>query len=282
MMSLTPPPSPPADLQPSELGTKDYWDEHFFHQRTNFIEANTADLCDDDASATSHDGTINWFAEYNAENKVLRFLDQLAHEGLLHKTPMDPAMPPDECLSLTKFLDLGTGNGHVLFALRDKGWKGPMLGVDYSEQSIELACLKEMARNPERLPGGPLEVDFKQWDIINEPYEPLKSTYVSGFDVVLDKGTFDAISLSDAVDDRGRRVYLRYREKVEPLISEGGFFLITSCNWTKSELTRLFESDQLKYHDSISYPSFTFGGVQGEAISSICFIKRSSRGDEPQ
>ena len=39
----------------------------------------------------------------------------------------------------TSFLDLGTGNGQMLFELRDEGWQGEMLGVDYSEGSVELA-----------------------------------------------------------------------------------------------------------------------------------------------
>jgi len=42
-------------------------------------------------------------------------------------------------------LDLGTGNGHFLMRLREgegdgeEGWGGRLLGVDYSEKSVEFA-----------------------------------------------------------------------------------------------------------------------------------------------
>lgn len=60
-----------------------------------------------------------------------------------------------------------------------------------------------------------------------------------GFDVVLDKGTFDAISLSDETrESDGRRVYEGYADSVAAVIKSGGLLVVTSCNWTEEELKR--------------------------------------------
>ncbi|CAI4218012.1 unnamed protein product [Parascedosporium putredinis] len=82
----------------------------------------------------------------------------------------------------------------------------------------------------------------------------------AGWDVVLDKGTFDAICLSDQLDDRGRRICEGYKEKVPTLVRPGGLFVVTSCNWTEEELRAW---------------AFTFGGAKGQTISTLCFRRRS-------
>ena len=38
-----------------------------------------------------------------------------------------------------RLLDVGTGNGALLFKLAKKGFKGELLGIDYSEFSIKLS-----------------------------------------------------------------------------------------------------------------------------------------------
>jgi len=65
---------------------------------------------------------------------MVDFLEEYSDEAQLYKdNSKDHGMPA------TTFLDVGTGNGHLLFALRDAGWEGYMLGVDYSAASIRLA-----------------------------------------------------------------------------------------------------------------------------------------------
>lgn len=63
------------------------------------------------------------------------------------------------------------------------------------------------------------------------------SAELSGFDICIDKGTFDAISLdpSDAVGKQ--KLYVGSLCRV---LKPEGFFLITSCNWTKEELLNEF------------------------------------------
>jgi len=127
----------------------------------------------------------------------------------------------------SSFLDVGTGNGHFLFELRDTYTGGRMLGVDYSEKSIELAV--DIAK--ERGLDG--DIDFVCADVVRG--DPMKWAGEL-FDVVLDKGTFDAISLSDELLEDGRKLAEGYTETIAQIVKPGKWFIITSCNWTEDEL----------------------------------------------
>jgi SAM-dependent methyltransferase len=154
-------------------------------------------------------------------------------------------------------------------------WTGKMLGVDYSEKSVEFA--NRIAADKGL---GNSEIDFIHFDILtSSPSSILTSAQSSGWDVVLDKGTFDAISLSQEVDVRGRRICEGYREKVVGLMRIGGLFLVTSCNWTPEELRKWFEGEgeggRLCVVGEIAYRSFRFGGEVGQTIGSVCFRRES-------
>ncbi|KNB08708.1 hypothetical protein FOXG_09469 [Fusarium oxysporum f. sp. lycopersici 4287] len=239
----------PQHLEPSKLGTKQYWDDLY----TNEITNHTADPSDI--------GTV-WFDDSDAEAKILEFLD-----GLL-----DPSDPDSPVLShdTTTFLDLGCGNGSLLFSLREEDWSARALGVDYSPQSIALA--RQIATTKDDLEK---PVEFEEWDLIAGPYSPvLNGEQTEGWDVVLDKGTFDAISLSDEKDAQGRRLCECYRERVLPLVRKGGVFLVTSCNWTETELRGWFEKtseEGFQVVGRVEYRSFSFGGHKGQTISTLCF-----------
>ena len=155
------------------------------------------------------------------------------------------------------------------------GWGGRMLGVDYSERSVEFA--KRIAQDKGF--GEGTEVEFRWWDIMSQSPAGvvLEGKNENGWDVVLDKGTFDAISLSEEKDESGRRICEGYKERVVPLIRERGIFLVTSCNWTEEELSAWFAGGELEYVDKIQYKSFSFGGRKGQTISSVCFRKRGDR-----
>jgi hypothetical protein len=105
-----------------------------------------------------------------------------------------------------------------------------------------------------------------------------------GWDLVLDKGTFDAISLSGERDGQGRRICEGYGARVLQLLRTGGLFLVTSCNWTEAELKEWFDGKtwaeagtetgaRLRLAGRIAYPVFSFGGVKGQTISTLCFEK---------
>jgi SAM-dependent methyltransferase len=193
----------------------------------------------------------------------------------------------------TTFLDLGCGNGSLLLALREAGWKGQCLGVDYSPQSValakQIAAAEEEGQSDDDEEGGnAVPLEFQEWDIIAGDYAPvLKPTPADGgagesqgWDVVLDKGTFDAISLSSEVDTQGRRLFESYHERVLPLVKPGtGLFILTSCNWTEEELRSWFvttseQGDGFEVASRVEYKSFSFGGVKGQTISTLCFRRR--------
>ena len=161
-----------------------------------------------------------------------------------------------------------------------------MVGVDYSAGSVELcrrlAIAKGIPLISEETGEGEKEgtVEFTEWDILRSTPPP--SWTNSGFDVVFDKGTFDAISLSAETDERGKRVCEGYRARVERLVKKGGVVVVTSCNWTEEELVGWFEGGGgdgdgeggLEVCGRVVYPVFRFGGVEGQSVQSVVFRKR--------
>jgi EEF1A lysine methyltransferase 2 len=188
-------------------------------------------------------------------------------------------------------LDLGTGNGSTLFKLRLSGnFTGPMLGVDYSPQSILLArsLAKRYASIDPR--NQCANVQFEVLDLIHsdpatQPWWP-----GGGFDLVLDKGTFDAISLSSETitfpASTQYRVCELYPGKVLKMVKPGGFLLVTSCNWTEEEVVHWFTGSEgfpgsvesvgkLEVWGKVKYPKYKFGGQEGQGVASICFRRVS-------
>lgn len=185
-------------------------------------------------------------------------------------------------------LDLGTGNGSMLTLLREEGgFSGPMVGVDYSVKSIELA--RRLAGQGE----GDGGIRFEVWDILDPRHEgDIRSGVFGkevdwfpfeqgGFDIVLDKGTFDAVSLS--AEGGSKRICEKYPGVALGLVRKGGFLIITSCNWTESELVSWFtagdhgdgdgdgDGDCFTVYDRVEYPKFRFGGQEGQGVCTICF-----------
>jgi SAM-dependent methyltransferase len=258
----------PAHLTPSALGTRDHWDTAYTTELNNF------------AQNADDEGTV-WFSDVGAEERMCLFLEELAEGERLWKGSEEEEEEQEDVKEgggenntrvPTRFLDLGTGNGHLLFSLREDGWMGELVGVDYSANSIRLANDILGSKYPSTSSSRP-NIAFHEFDILSST---TPSWLASGFDVVLDKGTFDAISLSEETDAQGRRICEGYREKVEGLVKEGGRFLITSCNWTEEELRGWFEGEQsgLVFEDKVKYPSFRFGGKEGSSVCTICFTRR--------
>ncbi|PNP50280.1 hypothetical protein THARTR1_08988 [Trichoderma harzianum] len=227
-------------------------------------------------AANPSDTGTNWFDDSDAEGRIVAFLDALTEDDQdVLERPLSK-----EAAAL---LDLGCGNGELLFALRDDGWQGQMLGVDYSAQSVALAQRigetrdaqeEETEEAAEKTPS----VRFLEWDLLAGPLSPSDASsplsfasQESLFDIILDKGTFDAISLSAASDTNPCETY---RKRLLQLLNpRGGVFLVTSCNWTEPELRSWFEDDddgELRVVGRVEYPTFTFGGVKGQTITTLC------------
>lgn len=92
------------------------------------------------------------------------------------------------------------------------------------------------------------------------------------FDVCLDKGTYDAISLNPE-DAKGCRV--KYIDNVFSLLAAGGLFIICSCNWTKTELLEQFK-DKFEFLEDLPAPSLSFGGQTGSTVTTLVFKARNT------
>ncbi|RKP37698.1 S-adenosyl-L-methionine-dependent methyltransferase [Dimargaris cristalligena] len=240
-----------SDFGPSELGTREYWDNAYDREVTNFNDH--GDI-----------GEV-WFGEESVE-KMVEWLET-------HR--------PNQATSPT-ILDLGCGNGHLLLELADRDYT-QLHGLDYSERAVALARTIATTQLGQLSPIQYHQVDMLQRaDLDRAAAGTTNSTGLA--DVVLDKGTFDAISLGEPLPvsvSAAAEVELRdpkqlYVEAVLRLLKDDGVLLITSCNWTQAELQRHF-SDHLVYHDHVPYRAFTFGGVQGQKICTVAFTKHPSK-----
>jgi hypothetical protein len=207
----------------------------------------------------------------------------------------------------------------MLALLRKRGgFRGDMVGVDYSRGSVELARELQRGRGhsayrsdsedeieSESEDGAQTQseieieappIQFEEWDILGStaplsenglPLEPTPITTpenslnwfpysTGGFDIVLDKGTFDAVSLAD--DAKTTRVCERYPDIARRLVRRGGFLVVTTCNWTEEELVHWFtggkkEGDRLVVWGRVEYPRFRFGGHEGQGVCTVCFVR---------
>ena len=233
----------------------------------------------------------SWFDDVDAPARTLAFLTSSTFPlSPNHSNNDDAKRQRQEPPSV---LDLGTGNGGTLFQLRLSGnWTGPMLGVDYSPYSIQLARTLAQRYDAASSTTGPAnnpcaaDIHFQVLDLIHS--NPATQPWWPGaFDLVLDKGTFDAISLSPetiAAPDGGstpQRVCEVYPAKVADMVKPGGFLLVTSCNWTEDEVVHWFTGShgavgrRFEVWATVKYPRYTFGGHEGQGVATVCFRRVS-------
>lgn len=212
------------ELNKSELGTKEYWDNHYEEELENF--RNFGDI-----------GDI-WFGK-NVMKKIVSWIKSY------------PEVTPN-----SKIIDIGCGNGVLLLELFKNGFDN-LFGMDYSETAVTLA--REIAHKNNASTINYFRSDFLSEDISSS----------NKFDVILDKGTYDAISLSENAQ-ADCKIYAR---NVNDCLQETGIFVITSCNWTKSELCQRFD-ENFEYFDTIETPQMQFGGKVGNVVSCVVFKKK--------
>lgn len=152
----------------------------------------------------------------------------------------------------SKILDLGCGNGMFLIELSNNGYRN-LHGLDYSEDAIKLAQFIAIKHNF-------TNIKYSTCNIL----ENLEGTY----DVIHDKGTYDAISLNK----NAKEYRMRYLENVEKSLNDQGFFIITSCNWTRNELDLHF-CKHFSCVDVLPTKQFQFGGKTGNVVTSVAYKK---------
>lgn len=161
-------------------------------------------------------------------------------------------------------LDLGCGNGHFTKKLLEAGWNNAA-ALDYSLQAVQLA--RKLVGSEDRI---------FQADILKP--ESIPEGYRGSFDLIVDKGTFDAISLNpdysqDEKVSKTRIIAETFKTTLKSLLkpaSSGSKFIITSCNWTSQELELIF-APEFKNTGEIAHTKFVFGGKSGQDVSTIIF-----------
>lgn len=225
--------------------TSHSWDEVYGREVANFEE-------------TGDEGEI-WFGEDSVEKMIDWALEHVPASS-------DP-----------RILDIGSGNGTLLFALRDAGYAAPyMSGIDYSPDAVELARMVARTRESE-------EIAFHVCDFLSQLPPPpvpvpgqLDVLDLGGWDLILDKGTYDAIALGEK-DESGKSPVAAYPLRVSRLLRENGYFLITSCNFTEEELKANFITPEtgLRFHSHVKHPSISFGGKTGSVYTTLALKKTS-------
>ncbi|PVF98045.1 S-adenosyl-L-methionine-dependent methyltransferase [Serendipita vermifera] len=263
-------------LDPTRLGNKSHWDEVYKEEIGNFDEF-------------GDEGEV-WFGQDTTDKMVQWITDNV---------------PPNRSQDTESnggpaILDIGTGNGILPICLAEAGYDPRRLaGIDYSDASVDLARRVSQTRGFE-------EITFEAFDFIKEIPERMQSKgilhqnvpletkgediSVGSWDLLLDKGTFDAISLSSGsaslnkakpeigtTTEPGHPTDL-YPVQVEALLKPGGYFLITSCNFTEDEIKNHFTSKapSLQFHSRVKHPTISFGGKTGATYSTVALQKQKA------
>nr|XP_019048758.1 hypothetical protein I302_02532 [Kwoniella bestiolae CBS 10118]OCF27688.1 hypothetical protein I302_02532 [Kwoniella bestiolae CBS 10118] len=265
------------ELPPSKLGTKTHWDEVYEREVRVFNDV-------------GDEGEV-WFGE-SSVIKMRKWAQR-------HLTPSTEPI---------RILECGSGNGTLLLSfltsssLEDDTPPVPqkfhLTGIDYSEGARELAQSITKSRreniqqeiedaledDDEELVENEVEVDWRTEDLLRKDFEGEQ------WDLVLDKGTYDALCLSSEgiAEEQGRLPSQVYPERIARLVKKGGYFLITSCNFTEEEIKGRYTKEGLgfEFHSSglifesatmpsssVPHPSFSFGGKSGTTVCTVAFKK---------
>ncbi|RYR15161.1 hypothetical protein Ahy_B04g071885 isoform A [Arachis hypogaea] len=273
---------PDADAVSSMLGFQSYWDAAYAGELTNFREH-------------GHAGEV-WFGA-DVMEVVASWTKDLCVDISQGRIPnhvddvkAEASELGNKVLSSWSVLDIGTGNGLLLQELAKQGygiscdvlhfWFSDLTGTDYSEGAISLA---QSVANRD----GFSDIKFLVDDVLATKLE-------QEFQLVMDKGTLDAIGLHP--DGPVKR--MMYWDSVAKLVAPGGVLVITSCNSTKDELIQEVESfnrrkisaaqevegvkDDESCRDPIfqylshvrTYPTFMFGGSVGSRVATVAFLRK--------
>ncbi|XP_073859139.1 EEF1A lysine methyltransferase 2 isoform X4 [Macaca fascicularis] len=174
--------------------------------------------------------------------------------------------------------DADGGSGAEVAALSDKGSPGEdgfvpsALGTrkQFGEESMN-RLIRWMQKHKIPLDASVLDIGTGNGVFLVELVEDFLnlSTQLSGFHICIDKGTFDAISLNPDNAIEKRKQYVKSLSRV---LKVKGFFLITSCNWTKEELLNEF-SEGFELFEELPTPKFSFGGRSGNSVAALVFQK---------
>jgi len=227
--TTTPCPNMDIDLNPSNLGTREHWEETYSTELQNYEESNGVDV-----------GEI-WFG-FESERRITNWITR---KGLAKNTAI---------------VDIGCGNGSMLLNLHKLGFTN-LFGIDFCQPAVDLAS--KVAEDK-----GATSVHYIVADITatEETHKECPDLFHRTFDICIDKGTYDAICLSP---ENSKEKRLSYVQNLRKILVRNGFFIITSCNWTKDELVAQFKG--LDLMDELPTPTMQFGGRAGRTVTALVF-----------
>ena len=147
--------------------------------------------------------------------------------------------------------DLGCGTGFDLSQLAKLGFRN-LLGIDYSSNAIDVCRALYSSEI----------IRFEVVDI-------LQSNSMEGvFDVLIDKGTYDAICLNPDADlQRNRQLYMQF---ITEHLAATGYFVLMSCNFTKEELFKdLLQNHAFQVYCDFGTPPFVHVGIQRRKVTGL-------------
>jgi len=134
-----------------------------------------------------------------------------------------------------RILEVGSGNGTLLFALSEAGYAPSSLhGIDYSQGAVQLARNISVTKGLSGDEGAKGSIRFEECDFLTQdPPFPSSSEEgkVASWDLILDKGTYDAIALGAKDPSTGRSPAIHYPGRVARLLKQGAYFLITCMSF---------------------------------------------------
>lgn len=242
------------------LRSEGYWEKHYELELNNYLE-------------DGDEGEI-WFGK--SLNK--RIVDWIFNRLL------ETADSQKE----VAIIDIGCGNAYTICTLLSKlgqniqlqkRLKLMIMGLDYSANSIELA--KKIAKDR----GLSDSITLKQCDFLDK--NQLGSCCgTNKFDLIIDKGTFDAICLlaSNSTSNL-QNAKSKYKESLDSVAKDGTIFILASCNHTEEELLQVFASEldsvyEYKMMDKIQTPTIKFGGIQGSQVTCLILKSISNLGND--
>lgn len=167
--------------------------------------------------------------------------------------------------------DVGCGNGFILSQLATRHSFLNLLGIDYSPKAIDFCRQLYQSTAP--------AIQFKVVDILSSSDSSSSSSFPA-CDVLVDKGTYDAIALMPDGDLAANRRL--YRSFVLNHLTENGHLVIMSCNFTREELCRFLllqlpsPAGDLTLVHEFATPKLSFGGKVGSQVTGLV-LKRQRK-----
>lgn len=112
-----------------------------------------------------------------------------------------------------------------------------LYGLDYSENSIKFSNLI-LERDYSQFKD---QIEFKQLNIlepIDKQIENHDKSDWKDFNLLFDKGTYDAICLNPDPNFTLEILKSKYRRFLSDLLVVDGLFILCSCNWSKGDFLR--------------------------------------------